>query len=265
MANVNDFSKVLDDLKNRFGSRFIFSFTIAWLIYNWQITIALFWYDKTQFQAEGCRSIFDFIKHQLEINSNSSKTLFTALIYTFGLPVSKGLINIWDELILYLRDFTKTYFSLNQDAKIIKDLKFDIKSISDVTFLDGDWDCKFGFKGVSGWVSDEQIIITKDIWYVIERRSGKRTEKYKIVDFYLNYYDQKLLFTVKEPDIATKHILTFENVQKHTNTLQGKFNNNEDVYLSRISKPINEMNKQNIFSKFQNLFKNRNALKTPNQ
>ena len=128
-------SEILDDLKNRFASRFIFSYTIAWLLFNWKITIALLWYDKTQIEAEGCKSIFEFISDQLEITSNGWEVLCAALIYTFVLPISKSIINVWDEIILVLRNWIKTKVDVNQDAKTIKSLQSKLSMINNYHYL----------------------------------------------------------------------------------------------------------------------------------
>jgi len=158
-------SKVLDDLKNRFASRFIFSFTMAWLIYNWQITVALFWYDKTQFQAEGCKSIFEFISDQLKNNTNSIKAFWTALIYTLGLPISKSLINIWDEVILDLRNWTKTKLIRNQDAKIIKNLNSKLKRVSDNSLINGVWMYN---QNIHENENPQQVFFKNGDWYFIK-------------------------------------------------------------------------------------------------
>lgn len=132
-------SKILDDLKNRFASRFIFSFLIAWLIFNWRITVALLWYDKSQFRGCGCNTIFDFISYQLSHNDHYCKALISAISYTLLLPVSKSLINIWDEVILDLRNWTKTLLVRNQDAKTIADLKSKLNMVADFSIINGYW------------------------------------------------------------------------------------------------------------------------------
>jgi hypothetical protein len=63
---------VIKNAKDRLTNPFFFSFIISWVIWNWEVTIALIWYDIQQIKAAGYSNIFDFIRCQT---------------YSFWLPV----------------------------------------------------------------------------------------------------------------------------------------------------------------------------------
>lgn len=195
-----DISKVLDDLKNRFGSRFIFSFTIAWLLYHWQITVALFWYDKSQFQAEGCKSIFEFISDQLNANSNSDSAFWAALIYTFGLPISKSLINIWDEMIFDFRNWSKTKLVRSQDAKTIKALRIKLEKINDVKLLNGNWKVVTTSNYTTSLTSYEIYIEDYTIYLL---NGNEKTVNSHITNFFYNAENKELIFIKDNNDSGT--------------------------------------------------------------
>jgi len=227
----------LDDLKNRFASRFIFSYTIAWLIFNWKISIALFWYDKSQFEAEGCKSIFEFISDQLKINSSYYEVFWVAIIYTFGLPISKSLINIWDEVILDLRNWSKTKLVRSQDAKTIRELRSKVSSVGDASILDGYWEYKEFQRDAYGEnkASIRHIYISQYTWYDILEQ--KKEEGYKITDFYFNPNNSLLVFTntlKSDYKIKNRFRLTYSD-NGSNKKLEGDCNDKIKVEFNKIS------------------------------
>lgn len=234
-------SEILDDLKNRFASRFIFSYTIAWLLFNWKITIALLWYDKTQIEAEGCKSIFEFISDQLEITSNGWEVLCAALIYTFVLPISKSIINVWDEIILVLRNWIKTKVDVNQDAKTIKSLQSKLSMINNYHYLDGYWHLRYITTEVvgntsTGYENKIDVIISNTEYYIIENDSRKK--KYDIKDFTFNPLNNKMMFKLQFSGIKNDDKNNFFDsdvfctltMDENKISLEGKHNNNEVFY-----------------------------------
>jgi hypothetical protein len=91
-------NEILNNIKERFTNPFLFSFICSWLIFNWQIIVALLWYDTTQIEREGYPSIYAFIRAKSDIPYSVSYPLFFALGYTFAMPIIKNLIlafNSW--------------------------------------------------------------------------------------------------------------------------------------------------------------------------
>jgi hypothetical protein len=185
-------SGILDDLKNRFGSRFIISFIIAWLIYNWKITVALFWYDKSQIKAEGFKSIFDFIGSQLSNNPKIDETLYTALIFTFGIPISKGIINIYDAIILSLRNWVKTKILKNEFIDKISRLESDLSKISDGKILNGNWKVKTKSEYTSSMKNYELYIEDYTIYHLVGNEKNLNSN---ITNFFYDSNRKQMTFT----------------------------------------------------------------------
>src|SRR5687768_4122481 len=58
---MDTISDILEGLKKRFTNPFVLSFILSWSIYNWQIPVALLWYDNEQLKRSGYSSIYDLI------------------------------------------------------------------------------------------------------------------------------------------------------------------------------------------------------------
>ncbi len=247
-----NFTKMLDDLKNRFASRFIFSFIIAWLIYHWQISVALFWYDKTQFQAEGCRSIFDFISNQLKSNSYNCETFWTAIGFTFGLPITKSIINIYDDVILAIRRWIKAKILKNALTKEIKRLKDILKKIDDKSFMNGKWNFKIeqrDLKDLSSKINKkvdvneyELNINDAKITSKLKNNGESEVDKYIITDFYYNedlnkiYFKKELMsnFINDKNDFLQNIKISFLDIEKDSSgriKLTGQENHDYVEYL----------------------------------
>lgn len=83
---------ILNNLFDRISNPLIFSFICSWLIINWQITIALLWYDTEQIKLAGEATIFDFIYSKINTQDSFLHPLYFALIYTIAMPTIKNLI-----------------------------------------------------------------------------------------------------------------------------------------------------------------------------
>lgn len=90
---MDKISEIFNNIKDRLSNPFIFSFLISWLVYNWRIPVALFWFDEKQISANGCSSIFEFIADDWKRNGYFWTPLFIGLGYTFLFPIFKNLIS----------------------------------------------------------------------------------------------------------------------------------------------------------------------------
>lgn len=228
---MEKFSEILDDLKNRFSSRFVIYFTIYWFIFHWPITIALFWYDNTQIEAEGCKSIYEFIKDQLINNDHWLKTLWFAAGSTIAFPIIKTLILALDAWVIVRRN--------NWISKIKKDellernirLEKEINSISDLSILNGTW--KFTKKDfVMNNIYGEKTTIVNPIEITI--RDGKYFEginQTHVIDkFIYNPRDKQMIFyRSKLKNLKEETIQTF---QSSNFMCELSFNDNDKNLLS---------------------------------
>jgi len=83
-------SDLLDNLKERLSNPLIFSFMFCWLFFNWEIPVALLWYDPQQLLNEHYTSIFSFIQSKLWWCRSIVLPFVFALLYTFLLPIVKN-------------------------------------------------------------------------------------------------------------------------------------------------------------------------------
>lgn len=96
---MDKISEVFDSIKERVSNPLIFSFIFSWLIFNWRIPVALFWFDEKQISANGCSSIFEFIEDEWKRNGYFWTPFFLALAYTFGFPIFKNLVSAFQTWI----------------------------------------------------------------------------------------------------------------------------------------------------------------------
>ena len=86
--------EVCNNIKDRLSNPFVFSFICSWLVYNWRIPVALFWFDEKQISANGCSSIFEFIEDDWKRNGSIGWPLVFAFVYSFGIPYVKNFFRI---------------------------------------------------------------------------------------------------------------------------------------------------------------------------
>ena len=169
--------EVCNNIKDRLSNPFVFSFICSWLVYNWRIPVALFWFDEKQISANGCSSIFEFIEDDWKRNGSIGWPLVFAFVYSFGIPYVKNFFRIvsaraqkWGEngeikaldggkigmdKYLSLREVylekiknleqiisneSKNFLELVNKSKRVIELEDKINKINDVTFLNGKWE-----------------------------------------------------------------------------------------------------------------------------
>ncbi len=91
---MDKISEVFDSIKERVSNPLIFSFIFSWLIFNWRIPVALFWFDEKQISANGCSSIFEFIEDDWKRNGSIGWPLVFAIGYIIVIPFVKNGVRI---------------------------------------------------------------------------------------------------------------------------------------------------------------------------
>jgi len=86
-------AELFDSFKERFSNPLIFSFLCYWILYNWKIALALFWYDPDQLPIDS--SIYSFIENQLASCKSWSIPLTFAVIYTALMPILRTFIKVF--------------------------------------------------------------------------------------------------------------------------------------------------------------------------
>ncbi len=84
--------EILNNIKDRLTNPLIFSFICSWVVINWKIIVALFWYDTDQVEKAGFKTIFDFVSYSINKQNSFIYPLLIALGYTILMPIVKNLI-----------------------------------------------------------------------------------------------------------------------------------------------------------------------------
>lgn len=92
---MENFKDILNSFKERFSNPLIFSFACSWLVFNWQVVIALFWFDTIKFQEVHQQSIFQFVTNQVTTDSGLMHPFLFALAYTVLAPIFRNFIKIF--------------------------------------------------------------------------------------------------------------------------------------------------------------------------
>jgi hypothetical protein len=83
MEKITDF---FNDVKDRLSNPLFSSFIIAWLVINWQIPIALFFYNTESLKIDGYKSYIDLIASKYSSWNYIVYPLLLAFAYTFIFP-----------------------------------------------------------------------------------------------------------------------------------------------------------------------------------
>lgn len=103
MEKITDrLSEVTNSIKERISNPFIFSFILSWLIWNWKITIGLFWLSNEQLQTLGYKSLFDLIALENSRCGSFKIPLITSIFITLALPLLRIIFSIVDAAITAL-------------------------------------------------------------------------------------------------------------------------------------------------------------------
>jgi hypothetical protein len=73
----------------------LFSFLLSWLVFNWQIVLALLWYNTETIAGEGY-TLLEFVRENTNWQNSFWLPLLFAIVYTLAAPVVKNLINAFN-------------------------------------------------------------------------------------------------------------------------------------------------------------------------
>ncbi len=91
---METFKDFFTDLKNRAGNPLISSFVISWLVFNWKIPVALFFYNHKEVIFDGYLSYFDLITRNSVWYFTIVLPLTFAGLYTYFFPILKASIKL---------------------------------------------------------------------------------------------------------------------------------------------------------------------------
>lgn len=87
---------ILRPIVRRFGQPVVLSFCIAWIFWNWEIVLALIWYDQVTIPKLGSDNYVEYIKVYKDIKRNYLYPFSFALVY----PVLTVLFNVFYAVVL---------------------------------------------------------------------------------------------------------------------------------------------------------------------
>jgi hypothetical protein len=113
MDKISEFFK---ELKDRFSNPLFFSFFVGWLAFNWKIVIGLFFYSTTDLEKDGYHSYIDLIYKTSTIVNTFCLPVTVALFYTFGFPIVRNWIAMFNAWIQKWGN--KRVLKISEDGKI---------------------------------------------------------------------------------------------------------------------------------------------------
>jgi hypothetical protein len=218
---------LVDNIKERTSSAFIFSFVCSWLFINWEIVVALF-SDPSEIRTAGYRNIFDFINCHLSSATYKWPLVF-ALLYTFLFPffrsltevVSAAAVKFKDDLVISVakRSVIK---ELRESFK--KDRQF-IDELNRVQMLEGNWIFTRSSSANAEGNTEKIEIYNGEIFDIV---GGKRDKIYRIRNFYYNNGTKQMSFI--------KQLITDENPRTSSDT-----SNRQPFYIYELKWQVNEL------------------------
>ncbi|MBN8653398.1 MAG: hypothetical protein J0L67_18365 [Cytophagales bacterium] len=121
---MNRLESIFDSIKERLTNPFIFSFIAAWLTFNWEVTLALFWFDSADLRAKGYSNLIDFINANTN-NWSWGVPVLLALGYTFGMPLFKMGIEWFNALVLKWTNYR--LFKISEETPVSYGKYFELK------------------------------------------------------------------------------------------------------------------------------------------
>lgn len=108
-------SSIVDAIKERLTNPLFLSFLISWFCWNWQIPVALFWFDTKQLYSTANWNYVDYVRSQLDNWSIIVPVLF-ALGYTFGMPLLMNRVRQFNAWIV--KKGNDLVFKESQESKV---------------------------------------------------------------------------------------------------------------------------------------------------
>lgn len=92
---MNKESEFLKPVRERLSNPFIFSYILAWLIFNWVIVLGLLKYNMQDLAKDGFRSYMDLVQREATNWTLYWKPLISAAVYTFVFPLFRNLVLVF--------------------------------------------------------------------------------------------------------------------------------------------------------------------------
>jgi hypothetical protein len=89
--SVMDFSELFKSIKERLANPLFFSFIASWIFVNWEVSVALLWYDSKLYPKQG--DLISFINNHTSNCKSVGVPILLAVGYTVAMPFIKNFVN----------------------------------------------------------------------------------------------------------------------------------------------------------------------------
>lgn len=231
-------SDILDNIKERLTNPLLFSFILSWIFVNWEISVALLWYDPEQLERVHHSSIFTFIQSKLNWYSCIFWPFVFALLYTFLMPIIKNIINMfyawntnWGNRRISrisgdteLNKMQAEYISLQ---KVKVELEQFQTKLGDFQIIAGKWSYSKGAESYN-------IEITSNNLYHLDKFDGKKESRYVIANLFFDSRYNRIFFVVCDQANNTSAAIIIYDLEFQGNAMIGTENTNQMVRFDRL-------------------------------
>ncbi|HQQ97643.1 MAG TPA: hypothetical protein PLX35_10285 [Cyclobacteriaceae bacterium] len=109
-------SEIFNSIKERLSNPFIFSFIASWLVYNWRIAVALFWYNSQSIKTAGYADILEFIVSELQQEGSLKYPLYFSVAITLAIPILRITFTTFNAAITRLGNYL--FFRISKESSI---------------------------------------------------------------------------------------------------------------------------------------------------
>lgn len=111
------FKDFFANFRERISNPLVFSYFLAWIVWNWKITLALIWHDPSQQVIGGVQySISEYADRLVAKCGSCSIPFIIAIFYTFGLPYLKGWIQSFN--LKVRKYFEEAHFEIDNTRTV---------------------------------------------------------------------------------------------------------------------------------------------------
>lgn len=104
------------NIRERISNPLIFSYLVAWLLYNWEVAVSILWLDAKEIQVLGYPTLIDLIRSNTNQSDSYVCPLLYAIAYTIFMPFIRNVLNwFYAWATKWGNDW---YFSASKDSKV---------------------------------------------------------------------------------------------------------------------------------------------------
>src|SRR5690606_4877789 len=130
---------IIDSLKIRLNNPFIISFLLSWPFWNWEIVVALLWYNSDNLSKwTNFSNYYDIVNHYSTFHKSIVMPLISATAYTILYPILKWAISSFNAFFSTLEESNvlmiskRGYVSTKKYVEALRKAEEEILALSDI-------------------------------------------------------------------------------------------------------------------------------------